>query len=141
MKKLLLTTTALIAASAFAAPAHAGLEVTVGGFTAFQAALYDNDTANNSDRDFQSESQLEIEAHGVADNGLEYGAVIAVEASTSDTGNADVGAVYLRGSWGSFTLGDDGGANDMAVFAPPSALARSTAATTTTCPPPIAATS
>lgn len=118
MKKVLLATTALIAASAFAAPAQAQLEVTVGGFTAFQAAMFDNDTANSSERDFQSEAQIVVHARGVADNGLEYGARVAIDTSTSDDSNADETHVYLGGTWGRLEMGDDDGASELVVFAP-----------------------
>jgi outer membrane protein OmpU len=118
MKKLLLATSALIAVSAFAAPAKADLEVTVGGFTAFQAGFFDNDAANNSDRDFQSEAQIAVMADGTADNGLQYGAKVLMDASTSDTTNTDEVGIYLAGSWGRVELGDDDGASELNVFAP-----------------------
>jgi hypothetical protein len=118
MKKVLLATTALIAASAFAAPAKADLEVTVGGFTAFQAGFFDNDAVNSSDRDFQSEAQIAVMADGTADNGLQYGAKILLDASTSDTTNSDEVGIYLAGGWGRVELGDDDGASELNVFAP-----------------------
>lgn len=71
MKTILLGTAALLALSLGAVPARAELEVTVGGFVAFQAAAFDNDTANSTSRDFQSESELTVEAAAIADNGLE----------------------------------------------------------------------
>lgn len=117
MKKVLLATTALIAASAFAAPAHAELEVTVGGFTAFQAAMFDNDSTD-SNRDFQSEAQIAVHADGTADNGLQYGAKVLLDASTNDTANSDEVGLYLAGSWGRVELGDDDGASELVVFAP-----------------------
>lgn len=118
MKKLLLATTALIAASTIAAPAQAELEVTLGGFVAFQAAMFNNDIANNSDRDFQSESEIVINVDGTADNGLQYGAIVQLEASTSDSANAGDVGVYLAGSWGRVELGDLDGASGLVVFAP-----------------------
>lgn len=118
MKKVLLATTALIAATAFAAPAKAELEVTVGGYTAFQAAMYDNDTANNADHDFQSEAQIAVHADATADNGLQYGAKVLMDASTSDSSNADEVGIYLAGSWGRVEMGDDDGASELNVTAP-----------------------
>lgn len=117
MKKVLLATTALIAASAFAAPAQAELEVTVGGFVGFQAAAFDNDSTT-SDRDFQSEAQIAVRADGTADNGLQYGAKVLLDASTSDTANSDETGIYLAGSWGRLEFGDDDGASELVVFAP-----------------------
>lgn len=118
MKKVLLATTALIAASAFAAPAKADLEVTVGGFTSFQAGFFDNDSSTSSDRDFQSEAQIAVMADGTADNGLQYGAKVLMDASTSDSTNSDEVGVYLAGSWGRVEMGDDDGASELVVFAP-----------------------
>ncbi len=119
MKKILLATTALIAASAFSAPAQAELEVTVGGFVAFQAAMFDNDDAlADNDRDFQSESEIVVNAHATADSGLEYGASVQLDTSTSDTTNAGETTVYLAGSFGRVELGDQHGASELVVFAP-----------------------
>jgi outer membrane protein OmpU len=116
MRRILLASTALLALASV--PAKADLEVTIGGFTAFQAGFFDNDTANNSDRDFQSEAEIVVTAAGKADNGLEYGAHIQLDASTSDTTNAGETALYLAGSWGRVELGDAHGASELNVFAP-----------------------
>ncbi len=118
MKKVLLATTAIIAASAFASPAKAELQVTVGGFTAFQAAMFDDDTANSSERDFQSEAEIHVNADATADNGLQYGAKVVLNASTSDTDNASDVGIYLAGGWGRVELGDLDGASQLVVFAP-----------------------
>lgn len=102
-----------------ASPARADLEVTIGGYTGFQAALFDNDTANNSDRDFQSEAEVYVKANAKADNGLEYGAYIELLASTSETANADEVNLYLAGNWGRVELGDqDGAGSELAVVGP-----------------------
>ena len=116
MRRILLATTAVLALSAL--PARAELEVTVGGFTSFQAGMFDNDAANSSDRDFTSEAQIMVNADGTADNGLQYGAKIALDASTSDSANADETALYLAGGWGRVELGDDDGASELGVTAP-----------------------
>ena len=118
MKKILLATTAIIAAGAFSAPAQAELEVTVGGFAAFQAAAFDNDVATSTDRDFQSEAEIYVNADATADNGLQYGAHIALNSSTSDTTNAYETGVYLAGGWGRVEAGDMLGASELVVFAP-----------------------
>ena len=118
MKKILLATTALIAAGAFAAPAHAELEVTVGGYTAFQAAAFNSSNSNESGRDFQAESQIIISADATADNGLQYGAYIEMEASSDDTQNIDEANLYLAGAFGRVEMGDQDGASEMAIFAP-----------------------
>lgn len=116
MRRLLLATTALLALSA--APARAELEVTIGGFTAFQAAVFDKVGASSTNRDFQSETELGISADGKTDNGLEYGAYVQLEASTSDTTNAGETMIYVSGNWGRVDLGDTPGASDLVVYAP-----------------------
>jgi hypothetical protein len=118
MKNVLLGTTALIGAAVLAAPAQAQLEVTVGGYTAFQAGWFDNDASNSSDRDFQSEAQIVVRADGTADNGLQYGAKVALDTSTSDSSNADETNVYLAGGWGRVEMGDEDGASELGVTAP-----------------------
>lgn len=118
MKKILLATTALIAAGAFAAPAHAELEVSVGGFTSFQAAAFNSSDSDESGRDFQAESEIVIRADATADNGLQYGAYIELRASSNDSGNTDEANLYLAGAFGRVELGDQDGASDMAIFAP-----------------------
>src|SRR6185369_1475217 len=97
MKKVLLGSTALIGAALLAAPAQAQLEVTVGGSVGFQAGWFDTDLTNNNDRDFQSEADLIVRASGVADNGLEYGAEVVLQSSTSDSSNADEALLYVGG--------------------------------------------
>ena len=118
MKKILLATTALIAAGVFASPAQANLEVTVGGYAAFQAAMFDNDQTNESGRDFQSEAQILVSADATADNGLQYGAKVLLDASSDDSNNTDEVGLYLAGSFGRVEMGDDDGASELAVFAP-----------------------
>lgn len=115
----LIATTALVSTGLFALPAHAEMDVTIGGYVGFQAAAFDNDTANNSGRDFQSESEIHIKATGKADNGLEYGALVELRTSTSDTQNADETNVWLSGGWGRLELGDqDGAGSESAELAP-----------------------
>ena len=82
MRRLLMSTV-LVSACLLALPAQADMAVTVGGYTGFQAALFDNDLANSSGRDFQSESEIHVRAKGTADNGLEYGVLIELMTSTT----------------------------------------------------------
>ena len=117
MRKLLVTTA--LVSCALIPVAKADLEVTIGGYTGFQAAVFNNDTANSSDRDFQSESEIFVKAGAKADNGLEYGAYVELFASTSDSTNADEANLYLAGSWGRVELGDqDGAGSELAVTSP-----------------------
>lgn len=119
MRKFLFSTSAIVSAFAFVPAAQAQLEVSVGGFTTFQAGFFDNKFANQSDRDFQNESEIHIKADGEADNGLKYGAKVELLASTSDSSNADETVIYVSGDWGRVELGDEDGASDQsAVLAP-----------------------
>ena len=104
MRRILLASTALLALSA--AAAHAEMDVTVGGYTAFQAGFFDNDAAAQTGRDFQSESQVIINADGKTDSGLEYGAEVVLMTSTDATDNAEENSIYLAGKFGRVVLGD-----------------------------------
>jgi len=117
MRRLMLTT-ALVTFAAVPA-AHAELEVTLGGYTTFQAGFFNNDVANSSDRDFQSESELFVKAQAQTENGLKYGAYLELQASTSDGANADEVNLWLEGNWGRVELGDqDGAGSQLAVVGP-----------------------
>lgn len=121
MRKVLLGGSALFAILVAVAPggASAEMEVTAGGFAAFRAGIFDNEQANQSGRDFEQEAEIHINAKGVADSGLEYGAKVELLASTSDTAGADEAGIFLQGGWGRVELGDDDGASDqLAVLAP-----------------------
>lgn len=116
MRKLLVTT-ALISA-AFVPAASAEMDVKVGGYTRFQAAAFDNDSATNSGRDFQSEAEIVIKADGKADNGLSYGALIELQTSTSDSIASDEANIYIAGDFGRVELGDQDGASHLSVYGP-----------------------
>lgn len=119
MRNILLGSTAFVAAVAMAPYAHAQLEVNLGGFSRFQAGYFDNEDPDSSDRDFRFESEVHVRMGGVADNGLEYGAVVELQTSTNDENAADETYVTLRDSWGALNLGDeDGAADQLSVFAP-----------------------
>ena len=117
MRRLMITTA--LVSLAFVPAARAELEVTVGGYTGFQAAYFDNDAANSSNRDFQSEAEIHVGAKATSDNGLEYGAKVEMLASSTDTANVDEASVYLSGSFGRVEMGDnDGAILDAAVITP-----------------------
>lgn len=117
MKKILLGTTALVAAATmFAGAARAeGPAVTLGGFLDFQAGFVDQDldtagTVNGRDVKFQNDTRVDVKVDGKADNGLGYGAVIELQADVSadaDNGglNADRTYLYLESNFGRVELG------------------------------------
>jgi outer membrane protein OmpU len=128
MRNFLLATTAAAAVGIFAGAANAQITVTLGGYTEFFAAVFDDDvTANNTGREFQIETEIVVKADGKADNGLLYGT--KVELQNSGVGTApnntptgiitDEASVYLGGAWGRLELGDFDGASDTLVITAP----------------------
>lgn len=119
MKKILLGTSALVAAATlFAGAARAeGPAVTLGGFIDFQAGFTDQDldatgTVGGRDVKFQNDTEVHVKVDGKADNGLGYGAVIELEADvTADADgeglNADKTYVYLESNFGRVELGNN----------------------------------
>lgn len=119
MRKILLGTTALLAAVALAPVAHAEMEVVMGGYVTTQAGFWDNDIAGSADHDFRSKSEIRITAKGTADNGLEYGARVDLLTSTDVTQNARRTGIYASGAYGRVEFGDlDGASNNLSVMAP-----------------------
>jgi len=122
MKKLL-STTAILGAVAFASSANAAdLQVNVGGFLDFQAGYVSDDIvgevgglATANEINFNNDAEIHFTVDGKADNGLEYGAVVELEADISNDattfaknnsgGNADKTYLYLQGGFGRFELG------------------------------------
>jgi outer membrane protein OmpU len=120
MKKVLLGTSALIAAAAlFAGAASAQTpKVTIGGFADFQAGIASDDLdANQRNHGFRNDTEVSVHVDGKSDAGLGYGAVIDLEADVSpDVDNQGLNAsrtyVYLSGMWGRFELGSNQGAGE-----------------------------
>ena len=115
MRKLLLTTTALIAASAISA-AHA--DVSISGDMMFGYRSLDSGIATTagqtvSDDEFISEQNVKIVFSNKTDSGLN----ISMTSVMESVGNADVTAqdeayFEISGGFGTLTLGSDDGAGD-----------------------------
>jgi outer membrane protein OmpU len=120
MKKILLGTTAIAAAALYAQSAQAQLTVSLGGYTEFFGAYYDDDVSGRTSREFQLETEIVVRADGKADNGLLYGAKVELQNSTlASAVGTDEASVYLSGTWGRIELGDfDGAADTLAIYAP-----------------------
>jgi outer membrane protein OmpU len=120
MKKILLGTTAIAAAALYAQTAQAQITVSLGGYTEFFGAYYDDDAPNRTSREFQLETEIVVRADGKADNGLLYGAKVELQNSSAGGGvTTDEASVYLSGTWGRIELGDfDGAADTLAIYAP-----------------------
>ena len=62
------------------------------------------------------EAELQLNVSGTADNGLNYGFKIEINANTDDGAVADEVRLQLSGSWGTLQMGDEDGAEDMMNF-------------------------
>jgi outer membrane protein OmpU len=128
MRKILLATTALAAFAGFSSAANAQITVSLGGYTEFFGAIYDNNVVGGTHREFQLETEIVVKADGKADNGLLYGVKVELQNSTGPGANVtangtgvgtDEASIYVGGFWGRLELGDFDGASDtLAIFAP-----------------------
>src|SRR5688572_19215376 len=120
MRNFLLATTAAAAVGIFAGAANAQITVTLGGYTEFFAAVFDDDvTANNTGREFELETEIVVKADGKADNGLLYGTKVELQNGLTTAVVTDEASVYLGGAWGRLELGDFDGASDTLVITAP----------------------
>jgi outer membrane protein OmpU len=119
MRNILLATTALAAVVGFASAANAQITVTLGGYTEFFGAIFDNNLNSGTHREFQLETEIVVKADGKADNGLLYGTKIELQNGSTTSVGTDEASVYVGGFWGRVELGDFDGASDtLAIFAP-----------------------
>lgn len=129
MRKILLATTALVgvALSGAAQAAESPIAVNVGGYVDFRAAQFNEAATNDAierHSDFENVFQVNIEATGKANNGVEYGAKVGLWNGVDDVTTAgDVkehdAYVWLSGNFGKVVFGDTTSATtDMFVFAP-----------------------
>ena len=121
MKKILLGTTALVAASLIAGQAMAAEKpsVKVGGFTQWNFFSSTNSNASGEHSLTADDSEVTIKASGKADNGLGYGAKIELEGDVNANGNSDETVMWVSGSWGKIEIGsEDGAADRLAVTTP-----------------------
>ncbi len=119
MKKVLLGSTALVAAGLVAGPAFAQLELSISGSVDAHAGYASEDLDNDrSEYGITTDTTLNFNADGVADNGLEYGSRINVDDDGSDF-VIDETYVYFRGTWGEIRFGSDDPAASTLRFAIP----------------------
>ena len=62
------------------------------------------------------EAELQLEVSGSADNGLNYGFKIELNANTTDSAVADEVRLELYGRWGTLQLGDEDGADNVMAY-------------------------
>lgn len=121
MKKGLLGSTALIGATALMAGAAGAAEAPtykLTGNTNFQIYIPSGDVSDVLRDDASiffgvDEAELQLNVSGTADNGLEYGFKIELNANTTDGFNADEARLQLSGGWGTIQMGDEDGAEDI----------------------------
>jgi predicted porin len=124
MKKLLLGSTALVAFGLMAAPASAQVELTITGNVDAQFGWGDDDF-DDDQRDYggTTDTTLNVNAEGVADNGLRYGARINIDDGVTDGNSSfliDETWVFVAGDWGQVRLGEKEGQASNLRFAVPS---------------------
>jgi len=116
MKKILLGSTALVAAGLIAVPAGAadGVKLSLGGYYRGAAGVmfddFDGAASGLEDdlRDYVFKQDVEVHFSGetTLDNGLKVGAVIQLEGQTSGDQIDEVYA-FFSGGWGEVRFGDD----------------------------------
>lgn len=132
MKKQLLLTTAFVILSGATQAAESPIQVTMGGYVDFRAAMFHEsvkllgNNATNARRhgDFATEYGLNIAAVGKA-SGVDYGAAVVLnnratqfEAVPTNQIKMDQAYVWVSGKYGKALLGDEHGASDLFVIAP-----------------------
>ncbi len=127
MKKLLLASVA-ITGLAFAAPAHADVDLEVGGYFKGYGAFIDQDEPNDGTLkadvagfDMVRETEIHIGGETTLDNGLTVGAHFEFQADGNDNMASDESYVYFSGDWGRFNVGAENGAGYLLQVAAPSA--------------------
>lgn len=119
MKGPLFTSSAIVGGALFlGSPVAAGsIELSLSGSIDFQAGFTDQDV-DLPDRgyDFRTDSELDFDFRGEADNGLRYGARVALEVDQGSTNNSDEVWTWLEGGWGRVQLGDRDGAESQMAY-------------------------
>lgn len=117
MKKFLVTT-ALMSVAGFAAAAHADAPtVTIGGYSNVEVGVVDQASAYKAglkDTNVRSDNEVDVKVMGKADNGMSYGAVIALEADTTRSDattntnndvNSSIAYIFAEDAFGRVELG------------------------------------
>lgn len=123
MKKLLLTTAACGLVMS-AAPAHAEIDLALGGYFKGYGAYVDQDEIDGADvNDFDMIRNTEVHFTGetTLDNGLTVGFHLETAADGGDAFGVDESYAYFSGGWGRLNVGDEDGAAYLLQVAAPSA--------------------
>ena len=123
MKKLLLASVA-VSGLAFAAPAHADIDLEVGGYFKGYGAFVDQDETAGTDVnefDIIRDTEIHIDGATTLDNGLTVGAHFEFDVDQTDATEVDESYVYFSGDWGRVNFGGEDGAAYLLQVAAPSA--------------------
>ncbi len=118
MKKLLLASSALVAGVSFITTASAEeTQIKWSAYTEFnvnstgvEGNVAGGDT--NKGLDFNTNSEIHLNASQTADNGLTYGLHVQLEADQSSDNNTDENHIFVEGDFGKVLLGDQDSAGD-----------------------------
>jgi outer membrane protein OmpU len=126
MKRALLVSTAIVGGPLLlATPAMAGgVKFSIGGNMDIQAGFMSQDVDGNTNQgtdadrgyDIVTDTEIQFNFRGEADNGLRYGAQVQFEADTTSVNNSDETWAWLEGNWGRVFLGDQDGAEDTMIY-------------------------
>ena len=122
MKKIILGTTALVAATAFTAGSASAadkIKLNVGGYlqTSFVATSYDDD--DRLPTNIRHEGEVHFTGKTTLDNGLEFGVNIQLEARQDDD-QVDETFMYVEGSFGRINMGSEDSASYLMHYNSPS---------------------
>ncbi len=121
MKKVLLGTTAFVAAGALAGEAAAKLDMRLGGY--FEAILFGvsektgarEPGENRKGYDFKREAEIFFLGEATLDNGLKVGVNVQLEAETCGD-QIDESYLYFQGNWGKLNLGSENSAHYLMTY-------------------------
>ena len=112
MKKVLLGTSALVAAGLIAGPAMAQLELEVTAEFYWEIGFKDDDVDDDDEFDMQNEGDLQFTFSGTADNGLRYGFQFDLDdIATNEDVEVDETFLFVQGNFGRIEAGDNDGAH------------------------------
>jgi len=126
MKKVLLGSTALVAAgmmaSAPAALAADKLSVKVGGYmeqwVGYTTVDDDASSVDLDGVDVKSDSEIHFKGSTVLDNGIEFGINVQLEANTNSADQIDESYLIVKGSFGEINIGSENSAMYKMHYAP-----------------------
>ena len=125
MKKLLLASVAVSGLALAAAPAHAEVNLELGGYFKGYGAFVNQDETTGTDVnsfDLLRDTELHFTGETTLDNGLTVGAHAEFQVDGDDgTATADESYAYFSGSWGRVNFGNEDGAAFLLQVAAPSA--------------------